>query len=352
MPNPRHSLRRPGTALLLGLICAWLAATGCSRQSAAQVSYLGPTIEGVRQIHLVNPDGTDRRALFAGERELGAGLVWLPDGGRLVLFAGEESQEAFLADLETETLGRCLSCGMPEPTDLAFSPDGTQLALGSSDGLYLLNLDGTGFDLVSTVGFPAWIQWLPDGERIGFSTFKARPELYELAIDTREVVDLTSSYDGSGLTLFAPRWSPDGNWIAMRTSTTEGLAIQVMRADGTQLTKVADWEFGGEALDPGLFPPPEWSPTGDRILFTGNTPAEDSDIFVVNRDGSGFANLTNGPGVDTAPAWSPDGRHIAFVSSRDGNREIYVMNADGSDPVNVSNSPQTDEFSPAWRPRG
>ncbi|MHC4335208.1 MAG: TolB family protein [Planctomycetota bacterium] len=55
-----------------------------------------------------------------------------------------------------------------------------------------------------------------------------------------------------------------------------------------------------------------------------------SEIYVMNADGSAQKNLTNNPASDEAPNWSPDGKMIAFASFRDGNYEIYVMNADGS----------------------
>ena len=39
------------------------------------------------------------------------------------------------------------------------------------------------------------------------------------------------------------------------------------------------------------------------------------------------------------PAWSPDGSQLAFVSNRDGNSEIYVVNADGSNVRRLTNHP-------------
>ena len=70
-----------------------------------------------------------------------------------------------------------------------------------------------------------------------------------------------------------------------------------------------------------------------RIAFSsfrdGNT-----EIYVVNADGSGQTNLTNHGADDRGPAWSPDGAKIAFWSDRAGNTEIYVMNADGSGQTN------------------
>jgi TolB protein len=59
--------------------------------------------------------------------------------------------------------------------------------------------------------------------------------------------------------------------------------------------------------------------------------------------------LTNHPGSDVAAVWSPDNAQLAFVSRRQGNTEIYVMNSDGSEQVNLTNNPARD-FAPAWRP--
>jgi TolB protein len=41
-----------------------------------------------------------------------------------------------------------------------------------------------------------------------------------------------------------------------------------------------------------------------------------------------------------------DGK-IAFSSDRDGNSEIYVMDADGSNPTNLTNDP-ADDLAPNW----
>ena len=70
-------------------------------------------------------------------------------------------------------------------------------------------------------------------------------------------------------------------------------------------------------------------PATGRIAFLSERNFN-SDIYVMNADGSGLTRLTNDPAFDTDPAWSPDGSQIAFHSLRDGNLEIYVMNADGS----------------------
>jgi hypothetical protein len=44
------------------------------------------------------------------------------------------------------------------------------------------------------------------------------------------------------------------------------------------------------------------------MIGTGNdcTADNNTEIYVMNADGSGQTRLTNNPGLDNAPAWSPE----------------------------------------------
>src|SRR4051812_41397812 len=78
-----------------------------------------------------------------------------------------------------------------------------------------------------------------------------------------------------------------------------------------------------------------------RIAFV-STRDGNSEIYVMNADGSGVTRLTDNPAVDKDPAWSPDGSRILFESSRDGNYELYSMNADGNDVTRLATDPSKD----------
>src|SRR5215212_2072493 len=89
-----------------------------------------------------------------------------------------------------------------------------------------------------------------------------------------------------------------------------------------------------------------------------------SEIYVMDGDGSGQARLTTNEAFDTLPAFSPDGRHVAFTSRRDSigaqtNDEIYVVdaadsdgNSDGDNLTRLTFSQTVNEFQPALAPDG
>jgi Tol biopolymer transport system component len=90
------------------------------------------------------------------------------------------------------------------------------------------------------------------------------------------------------------------------------------------------------------------------IVFTSDR-SGNWDLYIVQPDGSGLAQLTDHPSLDADPHFSPDGAQIVFRSRRDGSSDIFVMGADGSNPVNLINDPEDsfdDEFAPRWNPDG
>ena len=56
--------------------------------------------------------------------------------------------------------------------------------------------------------------------------------------------------------------------------------------------------------------PGAWSPDGARIAFTGNQ-LGNSDLYLMDPDGTGIVRLTADPSYQGQPAFWPDGRAAA-----------------------------------------
>ena len=92
-------------------------------------------------------------------------------------------------------------------------------------------------------------------------------------------------------------------------------------------------------------------PTKGPIAFVSDRDGI-REVYTMNQYGGAVTRLTHG--VDGAPnnlrpVWSPDGKKIAFRTDFPGNSEIQVINADGSNLKNISNNPATD-VTPNWSP--
>ena len=197
--------------------------------------------------------------------------------------------------------------------------------------------------------------WSPNGKQISFMSYRdleqypkdeiPRGEIYVMNADGSNPINLTRSPEKpDGVS----SWSPDGKQIAFSSAELfnehilANSDIFIMDADGTNSINLTNHD----ALDQG----PDWSPDGNQITFSslrdGNW-----EIYVMNADGSNPINLTNHPARDGRPDWSPDGNQITFTSDRDGNLEIYAMNADGTNPINLTNHPAEDNNA-SWSPDG
>ena len=137
---------------------------------------------------------------------------------------------------------------------------------------------------------------------------------------------------------------PDAHTVAFVSDETGNNDVYTIQADGAGLANLTEHPADDRAFD--------WSPDGSRIAFVSDRDGDD-EIYTMAADGSDLRQLTHNEAIaDSEPVWSPDGSQLAFTTSRDGDQEIYLMAADGSNPTNFSQYSDAGEWEPRWSPDG
>ena len=207
-------------------------------------------------------------------------------------------------------------------THPVFSPDGRKLAFlnwrpGTPSELWLMDMATLRSELlVPGKGAEFFGTWLPDNRRLlAISLENNERRCVQVSIDTRQMEVLTQlPKHMANLAV-----SPDGRDLAYHVPTESGA--------------VTTWRVplaGGEPVR--LTPPsmsagyPAWSIDGRHlaveVLDTRNT-----QISIINRDGSGFRQLTSGDGQHWPHSWAPDNDRIAFAGTKDGVWDVWTVSA-------------------------
>ena len=176
---------------------------------------------------------------------------------------------------------------------------------------------------------------LVDTKRIG----GRRADVYVMRADGSHVKRLTRSPAGE----FAPTFTADGKHIAYSLRGKTYLIRSNGRGERTELT--AALPNGGVGAS--------FSADGSKVAVASSD-GGDSDIFVLDADGSNPVNVTAASAdAEYSPDFSPDGGRLAFISDRlDFEGDLFTMAADGSDVVTVHAAPDLEAAEPAYSPDG
>jgi serine/threonine protein kinase len=213
-------------------------------------------------------------------------IVWLADGGGLILTAAEDSSGAF-----------------QQVWHVAYPSGEARRVTNDLNNYFGISLNSDSSALVTMQAEQLSNIWvLPEG-------------------DTKRAVKISSGKtegdDGVA-------WTPDGH-IVYTSSTTGDQDIWVMKGDGSdqkQLTRGARRSSGSAV-----------SPDGRYIVFASTRTGERR-IWRMDIDGSNPKQLTNGTN-DQYPTFTPDGQWVLYVNA-DAGSTLWKVPIDGGEPVQVT----------------
>ena len=194
------------------------------------------------------------------------------------------------------------------------------------------NGHGAGANAEETATTTTYVSGSATG-RIAFTSVGSARGLTVMGADGTSVRSLTARAD-----IRNPAWSPDGTLIAFEMNDADGDSeIFVMDSNGTNQQQVTD-DDGDDTL-------PAWSPDGTKIAY-----ARPGSIHIIDSDGTDGFKLANGSPYE--PSWSPDGAKLAFTRSVNGDHHFFVIGADGSNEQQLTSTGVTSRDRPTWSPDG
>jgi Tol biopolymer transport system component len=221
---------------------------------------------------------------------------------------------------------------LPENGKIAFSRE-----RGDASDIYTMDPNGSSASrLTKDTYYPDYqLDWSPDGTRIAFLGGMLSSVMV-MDADGFNQRDLLTDSNRAGYYISDLTRSPNGTKLAFDSSSAaDGIHnIYSINSDGSNPTNLTKTPKFDEAY-------PDFSPDGSRMCFNfenfgiSGTPA--SGIYVMNANGSDPTLLIKSPNIEMvaepgACDWSTDGTKIVFSGAfkEFDDSEVYVINADGS----------------------
>jgi len=266
--------------------------------------------------------------------------VWSPDSRSLAVGGWDGAVE--LRNVDEGASWQLKGGGTgPWMGQLAWSPDGSQLAMSDNDdgrnGLTLWDTET--WDILATlVDFPTHVHhmaWSPDGTRLAVA------ELESVSVWDAESLERLYSLAGSKRDYSYVSWSPDGRQVA---AATEAGVAYVWDTDRRQLL----YELPHQAGLPDnaeIVANTEWSPEGDQIVTAGG-----GYVKLWNaEDGALIRQLDGFLAWVYSASWSPDSTRLATTS---GDEAVYIWDIGTGRREMILRDSLSNPASVAWSPDG
>ena len=266
-----------------------------------------------QNLYRMNSDGSGLTQLTEGNQQPkpdSTQLYWSPDSrkiARMDFFAGDvPRQQISIVDGDGRLLRQWRNPGMNgSDPNLIWSPDSQRLAYyhteNSQQDIYLYDLAETApRNLTRKPGEYSQMIWSPDGKQMAFQLkTKQGGTLYVIAVEQTEWKpprSLTPSLGEYSQML----WSPDGKQITCQLKTAQGSTLYAIAVEQAKWIPLIAETAKDEIQEL------TWSPNSQQLAFTVMFNLDYSNLYVVNRDGSGLKPLTVGQNdMVSSPAWQP-----------------------------------------------
>jgi serine/threonine-protein kinase len=186
--------------------------------------------------------------------------------------------------------------------------------------LVQVDRDGRTSPIGKLRGRLAYPRFSPDGQRLALTVYdSAGPNISIYHVGQESLTRLTSEESHSVCGI----WSPDGRRIVYRSkrSTSFELVQQPIDDSGPAETLLTS--------DHELFPG-SWAPDGRTLSFQEAGPLSDNDIGMLSLDQTrGRTRFLDSPHGEWDGVFSPDGRLVAYASIESGRLEVYVRGYPG-----------------------
>ena len=306
---------------------------------------------GVTNLFAANADGSEEVQLTKMEWA-DFGPLWSPDGQNIVYFSSLHSNLGIWIMSgqggEPKHISSQLQArgGADNFSDYDWHPNGLSVSCvvdwGDDRGMWTMDVESglpqkIPFDYT---GYISGMDWSPDGKWIAFSYVGGYEKtdmkdseilcsnIYVMPAEGGEPVRLTKVKE-EGLSFNFPRWSPDGQRIAMVGSIGRSYMvgiegrIYIVGKEGGEPLPVTEKVKGSANVHPI-----RWSQDGENILFS-RTEREKNIIYSVPAHG-GELRKTNIKGIDSLGGWgsldiSPDGEKIVYAKMMKIIHEFWLL---------------------------
>jgi Tol biopolymer transport system component len=320
-------------------------------------------------LYIVRPDGSGLKRVAAEHGNFCGSPKWAQDSRHVIAYC--MTAEQTLANrrpspepgndtrLVSVDIVSAAAVDVPAGAGVKFNPS----SVGATIGYIRKDKEGSGAGIYYADGRSGpkgdvrSAAWSPDGTRVVFhKRLTAPPTVWRKTFSRLPGYELT-------LTGILPSFSPDGDRFVMTGRPTAGVfgSSVATAATGTDKYEVIYKDDHRNVLAP------QWSPSGDTIIFgvgpfnaffngfnglflkPADRVEDGAQVAVIRPDGSGFREVTSGANNNGFPSMAPDGKRFVYRTFGPEGDGLRIMNLDTKAVTTLTTG--YDNF-PLWSPRG